>query len=149
MQWDERWDVPIAARGSGVVVLNAQREVLLVREGKAGMEDLWHIPSGTVEPGENPQDAAVREAYEETGLRVRLLRFLNAHIGRLPDGAFVVRMAWLAEATDETPPAPVFTQEVREARYLSRAEFEALYTAGKIRMYHTRLFIDAAYSETD
>jgi 8-oxo-dGTP diphosphatase len=32
----------------------------------------WELPGGTVEPGEDPAAAAVREAAEETGLRVRL-----------------------------------------------------------------------------
>jgi len=30
---------------------------------------LWDIPGGTVEPGETPADAAVRECWEEAGLR--------------------------------------------------------------------------------
>ena len=34
---------------------------------------LWEFPGGKVEPGESPQQAAVREVAEETGLRIRLL----------------------------------------------------------------------------
>ena len=35
------------------------------------------VPAGTVEPGEDPKDAVVREATEETGLAdLRLERFL-------------------------------------------------------------------------
>ncbi|WP_258341411.1 NUDIX domain-containing protein [Saccharopolyspora gregorii] len=34
----------------------------------------WEIPSGTVEPGESPLQAAAREAEEETGWRPRALR---------------------------------------------------------------------------
>lgn len=34
---------------------------------------LWEFPGGKIEPGESPEQAAVREVAEETGLRVRLL----------------------------------------------------------------------------
>ena len=37
----------------------------------AGM-DLWAVPGGAVDPDETPADAAVREMWEETGLRVTL-----------------------------------------------------------------------------
>ena len=32
----------------------------------------WITPGGGVEPGETPAEAAVREVYEETGLRIAL-----------------------------------------------------------------------------
>lgn len=34
---------------------------------------LWEFPGGKIEPGESPEQAAVREVAEETGLRIRLL----------------------------------------------------------------------------
>ncbi len=40
------------------------------REGRY-LGGQWDIPGGTVEKGESPEDAAVRECLEETGLRAR------------------------------------------------------------------------------
>ncbi|CAM4219357.1 Nudix hydrolase [Deinococcus marmoris] len=148
MQHDENTHVEVELKAAGVVVLNAGGEILLVRElGTADQMEkagLWHIPSGSVEDGENPEDAAVREAYEETGLRVTLRRFLGTYLGRFPDGVLILRHVWLAEPLPGQMLQPVFAHEVAEARYVNRTEFDALYTAGKIRMYQTKLFYDDA-----
>lgn len=152
MQYGPEFHTPITHRASGVVLLNAAGDILLVRErgvtaqpGKAG---LWNLPSGTVEPGENPQDTAVREAWEEAGVRVRLLKFLAAYLGHFPDGTPVLRHAWLAEAQTGSTYQPQFGHEVTEVRFVSHTEFQALHDAGLIRMHHPRLFYEDARRET-
>jgi 8-oxo-dGTP diphosphatase len=151
VQHDERTHIEVELRAAGVVVLNAAGDILLVRErGPAGQTEkagLWHIPSGSVEEGENPQETAVREAYEETGLRVTLSRFLGAYLGRFPDGAFILRHVWLAEPLPGQTLQPTFTHEIDEARYVTRTEFDALYHTGQIRMYQTKLFYEDALRE--
>jgi ADP-ribose pyrophosphatase len=54
----------------GAVVFREGR-VLLVRRGHPPAEDLWAIPGGSVEIGETLQQAAEREIWEETGIRIR------------------------------------------------------------------------------
>ncbi|QLG09966.1 NUDIX domain-containing protein [Deinococcus sp. D7000] len=151
MQHGEKTHVDVELKAAGVVVLNAAGDILLVRErgtaGQMAKAGLWHIPSGTVEDGENPQDTAVREAFEETGLRVRLTRFVGAYLGRFPDGAFILRHVWLAEPLPGQTLRPTFAEEIAEARYVGQAEFDALYAAGKIRMYQTGLFYEDALRE--
>jgi 8-oxo-dGTP diphosphatase len=44
------------------------------------------VPAGTVEPGEDPADAVLREAFEETGLSdLKLEGFLGLHIRDMSD----------------------------------------------------------------
>ena len=47
-------------------ITNGSRLLLFTQPGaqEAGIQ----VPSGTIEPGENPRDAVMREAKEETGL---------------------------------------------------------------------------------
>lgn len=54
----------------GAVVFKDER-VLLVRRGQPPSEDLWAIPGGSVEIGETLQEAAEREIFEETGIKIR------------------------------------------------------------------------------
>lgn len=39
----------------------------------------WELPGGTVEPGEPPEETAVREVAEETGLAVRVTGERGGH----------------------------------------------------------------------
>ena len=48
------------------------RAALIARHDRRGRL-VWSLPKGHVEPGETPEDAAVREVEEETGIRGRVL----------------------------------------------------------------------------
>lgn len=47
--------------------------LLFIRHRKPPLAGFWLPPGGHVDPGERPDEAALREVFEETGLRVRLL----------------------------------------------------------------------------
>ncbi len=59
-------------RQAGCVVLYGSDVVL--RRTRSGD---WVFPKGHLEPGETPREAAVREAAEETGLAVEIIRPLG------------------------------------------------------------------------
>jgi putative (di)nucleoside polyphosphate hydrolase len=58
----------------GILLLNPQRELLLCHATGAAH---WDIPKGLGEPGETPRETAVRETFEETGLRLEPDRLLD------------------------------------------------------------------------
>ena len=43
------------------------------------LSGLWEFPGGRIEPGETPEQAAVRECREETGLDVTVIERLPEH----------------------------------------------------------------------
>lgn len=55
---------------ASVVVKNHKGQVLLVLRANEPDAGCWTISGGRVEPGETLKGAAVREVFEETGLRV-------------------------------------------------------------------------------
>lgn len=74
---------------AGVLAFRDGR-VVLVRERYEEWEDeQWSLPSGAVEAGESPAEAAVRELLEETGLNVRVdqLRLVAEVVVASSDGA--------------------------------------------------------------
>lgn len=63
------------------------RELLLFEHPHAGIQ----IPAGTVEEQEKPEEAALREVREETGLWPLVIqRYLGSEEQRLPDGEWIV-----------------------------------------------------------
>jgi ADP-ribose pyrophosphatase YjhB (NUDIX family) len=65
---------PLPLSGVIVVVLDERNRVLLVRRSDSGE---WALTTGCLEPGEQPADGALREVFEETGVRVRVERLLS------------------------------------------------------------------------
>jgi ADP-ribose pyrophosphatase YjhB (NUDIX family) len=55
-----------------LLIIDAAGRVLLINEAMQSGHPYWLVPGGGVEDAESPRDAAVREAYEETGLRLTL-----------------------------------------------------------------------------
>jgi 8-oxo-dGTP pyrophosphatase MutT (NUDIX family) len=55
-----------------LLLLDPQARVLLIHERLESGGSHWLTPGGGVEAGESPSEAAVREAYEETGIVVDL-----------------------------------------------------------------------------
>lgn len=62
-----------------------QHQLLVFRHvgiPKAGLQ----VPAGTIEPGESPRSAALREAWEETGLRgLILVSYLGKRVRAMTD----------------------------------------------------------------
>jgi len=56
------------------------KKVLLIHHKKLGK---WLPPGGHIDPNETPPEAAIREAKEETGLDVELIKQENIWIDRL------------------------------------------------------------------
>ena len=68
---------------SRVIILN-QGKILLIHRLKSGQE-YYVLPGGSIEKGETPQQAAIREIKEETNLDIYLERLvwkIKEKIGR-------------------------------------------------------------------
>lgn len=68
------WNNPVPV---AVVVIPSRGGVVLVKRAIPPAVGAWALPAGFVDQFESPEDAAKREAFEETGMKVTILRLLK------------------------------------------------------------------------
>ena len=67
--------------GANAIIRNDAGEILLTRRADNG---LWCLPGGHLDFGETVEQCAIREAYEETGLVVKVERLLGVYSHPFP-----------------------------------------------------------------
>jgi len=68
-----------------VLLIERNGALLLVRRAIAPYKGWWDLPGGFLEENEHPLDGAVREAREETGLRIAVDEFVGIYMDRTSD----------------------------------------------------------------
>jgi len=72
--------VPANSRAVCVdIIIRHQGGIVLIKRGHEPFAGYWALPGGFVDQGETVEQAAVREAEEETGLRVRLDKLVGIY----------------------------------------------------------------------
>jgi ADP-ribose pyrophosphatase YjhB (NUDIX family) len=61
---------PAPIVGVGVITINDEKKVLLVKRGNEPRKGLWSVPGGMVELGERVREAGIREVKEECNIDV-------------------------------------------------------------------------------
>lgn len=56
-------------------------KVLLARRGKEPKKGSVDVVGGFLEPGEHPEEGVIREAKEETGLDIKIVKLLGVYMG--------------------------------------------------------------------
>jgi ADP-ribose pyrophosphatase YjhB (NUDIX family) len=112
-----------------VLPVDAAGRVLLVKH--AGHDDGWAVLGGTVEVGESPSQAAIREAREEIGADVRLTGLLDVLGGpdyevTYPNGDRVAYVTAIYQAEIAGGVPAVADGELSEVGWFGPAELAGL-----------------------
>ncbi|CAK0866106.1 unnamed protein product [Prorocentrum cordatum] len=116
--------------GVGAVVTDSSGRVLLVKEksGPAARMNIWKLPTGLVDAGEELSDAALREVREETGIVAKfdfLGGFTMNHVGN-PAHPHKSNMFFIVKCSASSSDISIQESEIAEARWFTREEWAAM-----------------------
>lgn len=107
------------------VAIVRRGDLLLVQRNRPPSEGLWTLPGGRLEPGETPEEAAIREVREELGLTLYALRPLIV----LRHGAHQLQTFATQAFDGEVEPDPA---EIRDWRWVRPIQIGRLPTTPRL-----------------
>ncbi|MBD3402596.1 NUDIX domain-containing protein [candidate division GN15 bacterium] len=118
-----------------IIIRYPNDEIVLIRRANDPFKNQWAIPGGFVDIGETVEQAAVREAKEETGLEVQLDRLVGVYSdpNRDPRG-HTVSVVFLARPTGGTLQADTDAADTRRT-----ADWRSL----ELAFDHAKILADA------
>lgn len=67
--------------GAAAVCVNADRQLLMILQGKPEEDKRWSVPAGGLEQNETLEECCIREVYEETGYHARIVKEIKSKTG--------------------------------------------------------------------
>ena len=120
------------------LIVTQGRKVVLVRRRFFPFIGSYAIPGGFIEFGEAGESACVREAFEETGLKVKIVRLLGVYskMGRDPRG-HTVSIVYMCKPVGGS--IIESSNETYDVKAFSRSELKKL----KFAFDHKKILKDA------
>jgi ADP-ribose pyrophosphatase len=134
----DRLDAEIVRHPGSVVIIpvTGDGEIVLVRQYRPAIgTSAWELPAGSLKPGEDVEQAAIRECHEEIGLlpsRIERLGSFYPTPGYCDEKMSFFRAEELREATSDDEAAHPDEDEDIEAQAFSRAAIDRMIAAGEI-----------------
>ena len=119
---------------AATVVLHKEK-ILLVQRMDAPNESLWSLPAGFVNNNENPEQTAIREVTEETGIKC-----LPKHVLGVNYSNGIILIVYKAELSDKSE----IQTPVTDVNELKNTAWYPLKDIPALQFPHDRLYIDRA-----
>ena len=140
-----RGEVEIVEHRGGVAIIAqpSTATIVLVHQYRPAIgRELWEVPAGKLEAGEDPATCAVRELAEETGYRAEAMRKLWTFY-TAPGFCSELLHLFVAEGLTPGPPSPEESEQI-EVRVFELDEAWALVTRDELPDAKTQIALAVA-----
>lgn len=107
--------LPIAA----TVAINKEDKILIARRNLEPGMNKWALPGGFVESGEAPEETALRELKEETGIDAKIIRLIGVYFQKVREYGNLLVIGYLVRTIHENIS---INSEAKEAKFVSHEE---------------------------
>lgn len=117
--------------GVRVAVVDEKAMLLMVSQQHEGRE-IWMLPGGGIEAGETALEAARREVFEETGLKIVVgdliwhVEEVSPHRGQRFVNYFLAKIAGGSLKLGRDPELSESDQVLRQIRFMNRTEIDSV-----------------------
>lgn len=126
----------------GVVIFRGK--ILLLYKNYHHKYEGWVLPKGTVETGEEHKETAVREVFEESGARARIVKYIGTseYTFTVPEDIVEKEVHWYLMTTDS-----YFTKPQREEYFVDSGYYKYHEAFHLLKFANERQILEKAYSE--
>lgn len=107
-------------RPTATALVLCNNKLLFTKRAREPLKDWWDLPGGFIDKGEDPEECAIRELKEETGLDIKIEKLLGIYTGTYPsefDPFDILSIAYIATCFTDIVRAE---DDVRESRWFSK-----------------------------
>ena len=133
----------INATSCGGVVIFRGKVLLLYKNFKNRYEG-WVLPKGTVEPGEDHKEKALREVYEEAGVNATIMKYVDtsSYTFNVPEGEVNKEVHWYLMMADNYHSKPQKEEYFFDSGYYKYHEAYHL-----LKFANERQILEKAYDD--
>ena len=126
----------------GVVIFRGK--ILLLYRSYMNKNDGWVLPKGTVEPGEEYTDTALREVLEETGARAAIKKYIGKSEYRftIPDDIVEKEVHWYLMMADS-----YYSKPQREEYFVDSGYYKYHEAYHLLKFSNEKQILEKAYNE--
>ena len=126
----------------GVVIFRGK--ILILYKNFRSRYEGWVLPKGTVEPGDQFEETALREVREETGVRAWIMKYVgkSEYTFRVPQGTVNKEVHWYLMASDS-----YYSKPQREEYFLDSGYYKFHEAYHLLKFSNEKQILEKAYQE--
>ena len=126
----------------GVVIFRGK--ILVLYKNYKGRYEGWVLPKGTVEPGEEYAETALREVREESGVNASIIKYIGAsqYSFSVPEGEVCKDVHWYLMMADS-----YYSKPQREEYFLDSGYYKYHEAYHLLKFPNEKQILEMAYNE--